>query len=215
MDTTDLLDILGNENRRNILTLLSYRPCYMTEISEELKVSPKAIIDHLKMLEEAGLIESFYDEQRRRYYEIANNVRIEVSISPLSFSIDVSKVETGSEGQRLLRDMYPALTDNTVETLRQMQEELERLYSSSEEMSKAQRSMQGMISEVTGMCIQLINEAAADQIEAEILYILVRRPVTREEIARKLNIPEGLAGEELESMRVKGLVRFGAGLWRI
>jgi len=34
-----LLDILGNENRRNILTLLSYRPCYVTEISEELGVA--------------------------------------------------------------------------------------------------------------------------------------------------------------------------------
>ena len=72
MDMTYLLDILGNENRRNILTLLSYRPCYVTEISEELKVSPKAIIDHLKILEDAGLIESFYDEQRRKYYEIAD-----------------------------------------------------------------------------------------------------------------------------------------------
>ena len=70
------LDILGNENRRNILNLLSYRPCYVTEISEELKVSPKAIIDHLKILEEAGLVESFHDQQGRKYFQIANNVSI-------------------------------------------------------------------------------------------------------------------------------------------
>jgi ArsR family transcriptional regulator len=113
--------------------------------------------------------------------------------------------------------MYPgvSLKDDTVETPRNMQEELDRLHSSMDEMRKAQKSMQGMISEVTGMCIQLINEVAADQVEAEIMYMLVRRPVSLPEIARKLNIPESMAGDELESMRIKGLVRYGAGLWRI
>src|SRR5665811_2332329 len=42
MDEAELLDILGNENRRNILKLLSLRPFYVTEISERLQVAPKA-----------------------------------------------------------------------------------------------------------------------------------------------------------------------------
>src|SRR5512146_2625648 len=106
MDMSYLLDILGNENRRNILTLLSYRPCYVTEISEELDVAPKAIIDHLKILEEAGRVVSYYDEQGRKYYEIANNVRIEVSISPLLFDVNVSRVEVNAEEQRTIHDRY-------------------------------------------------------------------------------------------------------------
>ena len=61
MDSAALLDLLGNENRRRILGLLAQRPCYVTEISDSLGVSPKAVIDHLRKLEEAGLV----DEQPR------------------------------------------------------------------------------------------------------------------------------------------------------
>ena len=85
MDSAVLLDLLGNENRRRILRLLSHKPCYVTEISEYLGVSPKAVIDHLRRLDEAGLVESRTDDQRRKYFHIARNLRLEVSVSPYRF----------------------------------------------------------------------------------------------------------------------------------
>ena len=86
MDAGALLDLLGNENRRRILRLLSRKPCYVTEISEHLGVSPKAVIDHLRKLEGAGLIESRTDDQRRKYFHIARNVRLEVTVAPYGFA---------------------------------------------------------------------------------------------------------------------------------
>ena len=85
MDSAVLLDLLGNENRRRILRLLSHKPCYVTEISEYLGVSPKAVIDHLRRLDDAGLVESRTDDQRRKYFHIARNLRLEVSVSPYRF----------------------------------------------------------------------------------------------------------------------------------
>ncbi|PSQ44547.1 MarR family transcriptional regulator [Halobacteriales archaeon SW_7_68_16] len=85
MDSAALLDLLGNDNRRRILRLLARRPCYVTEISEQLSVSPKAVIDHLRKLEDAGLVESRVDDQRRKYFSIARNVRLEVTVSPHGF----------------------------------------------------------------------------------------------------------------------------------
>jgi len=87
MDANALLDLLGNENRRRILRLLSRKPCYVTEISEHLSVSPKAVIDHLRKLEEAGLIESRVDEKRRKYFHIAENIRLEVTLAPHDFGM--------------------------------------------------------------------------------------------------------------------------------
>ncbi len=87
MDSSELLDILGNENRRNILRLLSQKPCYVTEISEYIGVSPKAVIDHLEMLEEAGLVESRVDDRRRKYFHISRSLRLEVDVSPYSFGV--------------------------------------------------------------------------------------------------------------------------------
>ncbi|WP_269850962.1 ArsR/SmtB family transcription factor [Methanosarcina horonobensis] len=87
MDPAKLLDILGNENRRKIIQLLANRPCYVSEISGRLGVGPKAIISHLSLLEQAGLIECSVDEQRRKYFNIANNMRLEVSVSPYAYTM--------------------------------------------------------------------------------------------------------------------------------
>ena len=87
MDSAELLDLLGNENRRRILRLLAQKPCYVTEISEYLGVSPKAVIDHLRKLEDAGLVESRTDDQRRKYFSISRNLRLEVSVSPYEFGM--------------------------------------------------------------------------------------------------------------------------------
>jgi ArsR family transcriptional regulator len=72
-----------------------------------------------------------------------------------------------------------------------------------------------MLSEVTGMCIEIINEVAADQIEAEILYLLVRSPLSFEEIAMRLNIPGPAARTELARLMKKGLVTYRTGQWSI
>jgi ArsR family transcriptional regulator len=85
MDSAEFLDLLGNENRRRILQLLARKPCYVTEISEFLGVSPKAVIDHLRKLEDAGLVDSRTDERRRKYFSINRHVRLEVTVSPYEF----------------------------------------------------------------------------------------------------------------------------------
>jgi len=85
MDSAEFLDLLGNENRRRILQLLARKPCYVTEISEYLGVSPKAVIDHLRKLEDAGLVESRTDSRRRKYFSIDRHVRLEVNLSPYEF----------------------------------------------------------------------------------------------------------------------------------
>ncbi|MFC4550741.1 MULTISPECIES: ArsR/SmtB family transcription factor [Halorussus] len=103
MDSAELLDILGNENRRRILRLLARKPCYVTEISEYLGVSPKAVIDHLRKLEDAGLIESRTDDQRRKYFSISRNLRLEVEVSPYQFG---------------MKSAYPASTNLDVSACR-------------------------------------------------------------------------------------------------
>ncbi len=100
MDADAILDLLGNENRRRILRLLSRKPCYVTEISNSIRVAPKAVIEHLELLEEGGLIEPRYgavppDErgpegrqgrhQRRKYYSISENLLVEVRLAHSGF----------------------------------------------------------------------------------------------------------------------------------
>lgn len=93
MEPSEFLDILGNENRRKILALLAERPYFVSEISARLDVAPKAVIGHLSLLENAGLIESSVDSQRRKYYSISKSLHLEVSVSPYSYSVRVNNIK--------------------------------------------------------------------------------------------------------------------------
>ena len=93
MEPSEFLDILGNENRRKIIALLAERPYYVSEITTRLNVSPKAVIGHLSLLENSALIESSTDAQRRKYYSISKSLRLEVSVSPYSYSVHVNNIK--------------------------------------------------------------------------------------------------------------------------
>jgi ArsR family transcriptional regulator len=79
VEVSRLLDILGNRNRRRIIDLLRQKPCFVTEISETLVLSPKAVIDHLQMMEREAILSCQVDDRRRKYYYIANDILIDIS----------------------------------------------------------------------------------------------------------------------------------------
>jgi DNA-binding transcriptional ArsR family regulator len=61
------LKALGEENRLRILRLLSNKEFGVSEISLRLGLSPYNVSKHLRVLREAGLVESEKHGQERRY----------------------------------------------------------------------------------------------------------------------------------------------------
>ncbi len=92
-DLGKLLDILGNETRRRILILLTKRPYFVSELSQELGVGQKAVLEHLRILEKAGLIEGRVEKiprgRPRKYYTIKRGFRLEVLLTPYTFGTEV------------------------------------------------------------------------------------------------------------------------------
>jgi len=86
-----VLQIVGNETRRRILTLLSGEPQYISQIAKKLDVTQPAILKHLSLLQKAGLIESFWRKNplgaARKYYKISDSVGIEIAINPNGFRV--------------------------------------------------------------------------------------------------------------------------------
>ena len=75
-----ILDVLGNRNRRRIISLLRQKPCFVTELSERLTLSPKALIEHLALMEQMEILGSYLDDRRRKYYYLTREITVEVSL---------------------------------------------------------------------------------------------------------------------------------------
>jgi ArsR family transcriptional regulator len=223
MDSAAFLDLLGNENRRRILRLLARKPCYVTEISEYLSVSPKAVIDHLGKLEEAGLVESHVDDGRRKYFSIARNLRLEVNVSPYDFgtksaysaspnlditswryvSLDVERTRSGDA------DREPA--DDELGSLAADLRRLERLEN---ELSMAQRWVQGRLTETLDE-ISAHFEGVDGRFYGELLRGLVTGPATPEELSRRVEAPPDVVADALEGLAAHGVVESNGEAWRL
>jgi len=84
-----MLDILGNRNRRRIIELLRQKPCFVTEISETLMLSPKAVIDHLQMMEREAILSCQMDDRRRKYYYLENDILIDINLKQVRVLAEV------------------------------------------------------------------------------------------------------------------------------
>ncbi len=60
IDKEDILDVMGCKTRREIINLLREEPMFVSEISNELNIGQKAIIEHLRAMENVGILSSSY-----------------------------------------------------------------------------------------------------------------------------------------------------------
>ncbi|NOZ77019.1 MAG: ArsR family transcriptional regulator [Euryarchaeota archaeon] len=111
MRMEDILDILGNETRRGILQLLSERPCYVSELSQELNIGQKAIIEHLELMRQLGILEARHQKiekgRPRKYFGISRDFILEVRIGQDDFNVQTLYPDI-SEG--ILKD-FPNLSE--------------------------------------------------------------------------------------------------------
>jgi ArsR family transcriptional regulator len=205
LDPVELLDILGNENRRRILQLLSFRPFYFNEMAKRLDVGPKAVIDHLDMLERAGLVECYQEQGRRKYFRIARKTVLEVALSPHSYGVraylseDAPRLEDDGLAQdmKLLRDELSSLQEKRLE-LRTLLDRIE-----SREM------------EIRQIACSAARSYAESQLEAEILTALLSGDVQSPELAARLEVPEIVVLDRLKRLEERGAVHLSGREWSI
>jgi ArsR family transcriptional regulator len=93
MDLEAILDVMGCKTRRDILSLLTQEPRFVSEISRELEIGQKAIIEHLKAMEELGLLKSSFQKiergRPRKYYDISQKVEIQIYIDRNNIKMEI------------------------------------------------------------------------------------------------------------------------------
>ncbi len=216
MDSAVLLDLLGNENRRRILRLLSRKPCYVTEISEYLGVSPKAVIDHLRRLEDAGLVESRTDDQRRKYFHISRNLRLEVNVSPYGFGIKSAYPASPSldMSRRCPHLSLDCPAGDPGDDAAGLAREYDRLSKLENELSLAQRWVYGRITEVLDRLNERLGSDVDGRFHAEVLAAVADGPTTVEAVADRVEAPPDVVEDALYTLADRGLAARGPDGWR-
>jgi ArsR family transcriptional regulator len=113
VDMEDILDVMGCRTRREIINLLREEPRFVSEISQKLEIGQKAIIEHLRAMEEIGILESSFKKivrgRPRKYYDMPNDFTINITITENSFDVNISEdilnlkqLPSGDEWSKLL-----------------------------------------------------------------------------------------------------------------
>lgn len=183
-----LLDILGNRNRRRIVELLREKPCFVTEISEVLSINPKAVNEHLNLMQKEEVVSSYLDDKRRKYYYLVQD-----------FTISVQTTEPKAEPlHREEEEGTLPLADKILM--------LKKLLNARERMIE---SLEAIESDIDRTMTQVMNAGStvfSNKVETEILLALVHTPLTPIELAdiSSSSLPEVTAS--LRSLVNKGYI---------
>jgi len=92
------MELLGDETRRRIIYLLRARESTISQVAEELKLTPQAIYHHVKKLLKAGMIEVEREERVENFIE--KYYRASAEVFELSWGAQ-GKNQTAAAEQRL------------------------------------------------------------------------------------------------------------------
>jgi ArsR family transcriptional regulator len=187
-----LLDILGNRNRRRIIELLRQKPCFVTEISDTLMLSPKAVIDHLQMMEREAILSCEMDDRRRKYYYLAHDILIDVSLKELRITLpqpdpDAEKNHQLKKTVSMLARMIRA-HDQILASLEQVNHDIESKINDLAQIHKDLFPSDGELSVVIALSHQPLTVAELEQVTelpkarlTEILKQFERRGIAQKE----------------------------------
>lgn len=125
MDMEAILDVMGCKTRREILTLLTQEPRFVSEISKELEIGQKAIIEHLRAMEELGMLSSSFQKiergRPRKYYGISQKVEIQICIDG-----DIIKMDIRGDDFSKLQELEDKFTLGHVDVIEDLENLIDR-----------------------------------------------------------------------------------------
>ncbi len=187
-EVSRLLDILGNRNRRRIIGLLRQKPCFVTEISETLMISPKAVIDHLQMMEREAILSCQTDDRRRKYYYLANDILVDISLKRTQ--VLPEDEDTGDEPERI---------KNSIRMFGQMIKAHDMILSSLEQIN---RDIELKIKDLARSHKDLFT---SDR-EITVIIALSHDSLTLDELEQVTDLPQKDLGEILRRFERKGII---------
>ncbi len=195
VEVARMLDILGNRNRRRIIELLRHKPCFVTEISDRLMLSPKAVIEHLQLMEREEILTCRLDERRRKYYYLENDISVMVSVQ--------HQEAVTREGK------------NRAEHLRQMLRLLRRMVVTREEIVRSLDQVEHDIDQQIDAISAAGKEFLHNSEVVDVLIALSHYSLTPKELQELTGLPQSSIQWALEESVRRGLAQKDGEVYKI
>jgi len=212
----EIFDILGNQTRRMILEMLATSPCYTTEIADRLEIGQKAINEHLRIMQELGLIDLFILKQKRgsprKYFKIKDNIRMELFVAPRVFdaSIKTEEIDLDSIFERYpeYKEFYENIKfDSEIRIIGRLKENLDYLKNELTEIDNTKAFIERSISEIKGLILNTVEELNLNEKEKKVLLeIILKETFDPKGIANTLNLKIDEVIDSIRILREKGVL---------
>jgi ArsR family transcriptional regulator len=183
-----------------------------------LDIGQKAINEHLKIMRDLGIIELYVEKQLRgsprKYFKILDSFKMEFSVSPNFFDIDIGDRKIDQEA---ILERFPEFVvyQKRVENSRKIarMEELRQIVSGLTaelgRISEAKMYIENLISQVRGQCASIMESMELDEQEKKVLFEIVSSggKSTLDIIAEKYRIEPEEVKKTLRSLKEKNVVR--------
>ena len=199
----ELLDLLGNNTRRRILESLTNEPKYFIQLSKEIGVSQQAVLKHLFLLENFGLIESFKAKSNlaapdRKYFQLNRSVYLSIGITGNSMEIKMENIK-GPNKIRSKNNMAIESKEGSIkkdkeitDILKNTKHKLELLAKRMQELEDEKIHLLKEKQQILEITHQVIRESLEEDLARRILYsnLISREIIDIEELSEILNTRE-------------------------
>ncbi len=209
LDANLILDILGNDTRRKILTVLSEEPMYFNQLAKKIGIGQQAILRHLQALEEGGLIETYAEKSDlgapdRKYYRLNTSFILTISLSGDDFTITNQKIaELRHKESRKYYKNFDSIPEDMGMALSSLQENLAGI---EQEISKLESRLNDLRA-LKQLVLHKLHEIGMDSFENDerkVLYkIVVDSPTSVAELSDLIDEKESSLRAIITSIRRK------------
>ena len=209
MDTDLILNSLGNDTRRKILSILSEEPMYFNQLAKEIRIGQQAILRHLRALEDVGLIETYGEKSDfgapdRKYYRLNDSFILTISLSEDDFTITKQNITEArhKESKKYYKafDLMPEDVGEALSSLQQSLSAIEAEMSTLESRLNDLRALKQLILER----LHKIGMSSFEEDERKILYkIVIESPSSMAELSYLIGEKESRLKTTMRGMREK------------
>lgn len=217
VDFDEAMAILENQARRHILRHLVKEPHYPLQLSELLEISQQAVMKHIKVLENAGFVESQVVPSEKggppkKMYKVNQSFSLRLDLGPDLFRAEHRKMPAG--GPMRLSNKLPTELNSLIDRLgtrrklpmSEAMNILSDLDSALEKIDGQRDAIIALHQQVMSKASKGVNENSEsyeERIMSREMMIQPRRPLDLDIFSQNIRIQPSAAQDIMENIREK------------